>query len=453
MNAVRPAGMSAALDWQRPNNTEGSAWERLQQLRGPMAAEYVPFPWASWIDAVHRRLLPPEPPLRLAAGGVRATVCQHIWALEHRQAFEAAGITDLFWSHARIDQERIGGLRLHPFPLFPVRCHDHPPAEPLLPPQQRPLLYSFLGFHQPQLYPTATRRWLLDLPPRPDALLGGRSEWHFEQQVYQQQVHGRPGDRERLAAVAREAQDYAMALQQSCFALCPSGAGPNSIRLWEALGYGAIPVLLSDALRLPGPASLWRQAVLSVPEQEAAVAALPERLEALRREPGRLAAMQRAGRLLWRRYGLPGLISDLQAFLADPDRVLCQRALARLPLAPGSTSLLQAQDPVLLPLQVLRWRRQAAPGHGLLVQLRDDRPLAEQNLRWCTAVGLCHHVLGHSRAGHPIAGSGPVRSWALCSRVPSLEQLAAGGAMSADTRANDRSAPGPTLQQRVAEPP
>jgi hypothetical protein len=104
------------------------------------------------------------------------------------------------------------------------------------------------------------RRWLLDLPPRPDAVLEERREWHYEQRVYREQVHGMSPDPDRHRQLAREARSYAEALGSSCFALCPAGAGPNSIRLWEALGFGAIPVILSDSLRLPGDGALWRQA-------------------------------------------------------------------------------------------------------------------------------------------------------------------------------------------------
>jgi len=86
---------------------------------------------------------------------------------------------------------------------------------------------------------------------RPDAQLERRQEWHYEQAVYREQVQGQPADAARHAQLSAEAGAYATTLQRSCFALCPSGSGPNSIRLWEALGYGAIPVIHSDRLQLP----------------------------------------------------------------------------------------------------------------------------------------------------------------------------------------------------------
>ena len=40
-------------------------------------------------------------------------------------------------------------------------------------------------------------------------------------------------------------------MNDSKYTLCPSGSGPNSIRLWEALAVGSLPIVLSDNLDLP----------------------------------------------------------------------------------------------------------------------------------------------------------------------------------------------------------
>ena len=40
-------------------------------------------------------------------------------------------------------------------------------------------------------------------------------------------------------------------MNNSKFTLCPSGNGVNSIRIWEAMKYGSIPVILSNTLLLP----------------------------------------------------------------------------------------------------------------------------------------------------------------------------------------------------------
>ncbi|MEB3255347.1 MAG: exostosin family protein [Synechococcaceae cyanobacterium] len=420
------------LPWQQPNNTEGTAWQRICALGPgstptPAGATYLPFPWASWIDAVHRGLRHPDPPLRRwPAQAPVATVCQHIWALEHLEALRAAGVTDLFWSHATRRETHRSGLRLHPFPLLPVRCLSHPPEQPPLSAEARRWLYCFQGYHPPEGYLTDVRRWLLALPPRPDALLARRGEWHFEQEVYREQLHGLPPDPQRQRLLDTDARSYADALAHSCFALCPSGAGPNSIRLWEALGFGAIPVILSDSLRLPGPEAAWRQAALFVPERQTAVAALPQQLADLRADPERLRAMQSAGAALWARYGPQSFVADVGDLLADPDAWLRQRALERLEAAaaaaPGAPAPPPAEewllaDPAGLPLRLRRWRAQAPDGARLLLRLVDDRPAPLQERLWGAAL----------RIGSALLAERPGLRWAVSARAPALEQLGRAG--------------------------
>ena len=56
-------------------------------------------------------------------------------------------------------------------------------------------------------------------------------------------------------------------LLKSKYTLCPSGSGPNSIRFWEALGAGSIPVLLADTLELPKN-ELWNSAIIKIKESD-----------------------------------------------------------------------------------------------------------------------------------------------------------------------------------------
>ena len=392
------------LPWQRPNATEAYAAEQLGNLSG-----YLPFPWASWIDIARDQAPPLAPFATGPAQQPLATVGQHIELLQHAALLRRCGVTDLFWSHATSGLIHHQALRIHPFPLFPVRCSTHPSSPGGLRLQQRRWLYSFQGVYRPELYLTPVRQWILALPPRSDALIESRREWHFEQAVYREQVHGQSSDLARHAELSQEASSYATALKQSLFALCPSGSGPNSIRLWEALGYGAIPVILADTLALPGDANLWRQAALMVPETPEAVSALPARLEALRADPGRLAAMQAAGQQLWQRYGLPDFVADLRSFLADPDGVLLAAARQRLARL-GEPALITADRASVFPLELRRQLRQLPPEQPLLVQILDPAPLPLLEARWRAPVQLCSQLL----AGRP---------WALSCRSPVLEQF------------------------------
>lgn len=393
----------SSIPWQRPNATEAYAAEQLGS-----AAGYLAFPWASWIDVARDQ---PPPPVPLATGPAMqplVTVGQHIEALQHAALLRRCGVTDLFWSHATTGLWHHQGLRIHPFPLFPVRCSRHPRPATGAPLAERRWLYSFQGVYRPELYLTPVRQWILDLPARPDALLESRCEWHFEQAIYREQVHGEPVDAGRHAELNAEASSYAEALQQSVFALCPSGSGPNSIRLWEALGYGAIPVILADTLALPGDPELWRQAALVVPETPEAVAALPLQLEALRQQPDQLAAMQAAGQQLWHRYGLPDFVADLRAFLRDPDAELLKAAQQRL-VRFGNPALLTAKCASSLPLQLHRKLRHLPPDQPLLLQVIDAAPLPLLEERWRLPLKICVELLNS-------------QSFSISCRSPLLEE-------------------------------
>lgn len=396
------------LQWQKPNATEFFASFRLLKDGNNFQDHYIPFPWASWIDLEsHCNSKIQLPPKIILNNGIRATVCQHIRALEYLQIFKRNGITDLFWSHATQELNQRGGIRIHPFPLYPVRCATHTPAQPLRQPAQRTLLYSFQGAYAPGLYRTSVRDWLFQLPSRPDAQVERRREWHYEQTVYREQVQGQAADAVRHAQLALEADAYAATLQTSCFALCPSGSGPNSIRLWESLGYGSIPVILSDQLQLPGPADLWQAAAVVVPETQAAVAALPAQLEALSSDHQRLETMQQAGQQLWRRYGLDGFVSDVLDFLQDPMPVLRSRAKRSLP---GDPVNITATSPAELPLEVSRCLRTLPPERPLLILITDQDDSQLLRLRWRTALQICAQLIG-------------VRPWRVASVSPALESM------------------------------
>jgi hypothetical protein len=62
-------------------------------------------------------------------------------------------------------------------------------------------------------------------------------------------------------------KEYADMLSMSRFSLCPRGVGPNSVRLWESLKSGAIPIVISDNLILPYGID-WSQCVIHVKEKD-----------------------------------------------------------------------------------------------------------------------------------------------------------------------------------------
>jgi len=101
--------------------------------------------------------------------------------------------------------------------------------------------------------------------------------------VYNYQIANKESDKKAIER--QEIVAYNRLLSQSLFSLCPGGAGPNTLRLWESLGTGTIPVVLSDRYEFPSlgrmglDRDIWDKSVIDMPE--AAVGSLDEQIRSL----------------------------------------------------------------------------------------------------------------------------------------------------------------------------
>jgi hypothetical protein len=308
-------------DWQYPAITEQHAYHRVRDTLPEVEGwVYFAFPWATLIDLSWsaERSKPLREALEALAAGIDKgcrvfTVCQHVRLLDHPEIFESCGITDIFWSHAARGQACVpgkGGIRLHPFPLYPVQAVGS--ARERAAKAERPYLFSFIGAQPDEWYLTRIRETIFEkLGEHPRGLVRRRKEWHFRRTVYRSQIIG---EQETIGQYLEEKQaaEYVEILRQSVFSLCPSGSGPNTLRLWESLALGSIPVVLSDTWQPPGDESLWERAVVFCPETAEAVDALPDRLEKIASNPGQMLARLEAIDELWRRYGDGDFIYDIR---------------------------------------------------------------------------------------------------------------------------------------------
>jgi hypothetical protein len=223
--------------------------------------------------------------------------------------FELLGITDLHLSHAEkgLDPAREGwSFRVHSWPLIapnievPSRRDGIAVGKPI---GERRYFASFIGAHMPH-YRSEVRLRLLEAARasgRADVVIDLGSEWHFNKVVYKEQVQGKElsdseADVERLAT-----RRYNEVLSDSIFSLCPEGAGPNTLRLWESLAVGSIPVIISDTWRPPaeaGGGSLLEEAAIWVQSERAGeIFSLLQQVSA-----AELQARQRAALGAYERY-------------------------------------------------------------------------------------------------------------------------------------------------------
>lgn len=319
-------------DWQFPAVTEQHSYHQLRDLGVvPEGVTYVAYPWANLIDKLQTQAHDAQYHLAqfrrfcrmLPQGTARVTVCQHIKMQEFMYLFEEAGIQNIFWTHAThqdLADSPKDGVMLHAFPLYPVQVTEETDADCSA---KRPHLFSFIGAKSNKYYLTNSRELILDLlKDYPKGMIIGRDSWHYNKVVYEHQIlksdtkSDAKTEKKKEELVDQSASDqFKASLAESLFSLCPAGSGPNSIRLWESLGAGSIPVILADTYAPPGNPALWEQAAVFCKETAEDIKKLPARLEEIAKDPARIASMRHAMRQLWALYGPHSFVYDVQVLM------------------------------------------------------------------------------------------------------------------------------------------
>lgn len=318
-------------EWQYPAITEKHAYIMAKKLLPEYDCHdnivYFGFPWATLIDQlIHNKadqsradfLTEKLHSFKAELSRYRkvVTVCQHIRMLEVENIFSEVGITDIFWSHTTKNQRVLPAypeITLHPFPLYPVQAINIDNDKKI---SNRKYLYSFVGTRATQKYLTDIRNQIIDHLSGDDrGLIIVRDKWHYNKIVYDHQILNRVEDTNALVDELAS-EEFKQIMKDSIFALCPSGSGPNSIRLWEAIGFGSIPVILSDSYLPPGDLELWDKATVNYHETIEEIKDIPNRLEQIQNDNDLLLAKQNALQEIWLRYGSNYFIYDILDFFA-----------------------------------------------------------------------------------------------------------------------------------------
>ena len=232
--------------WQRPAATEEFAYTQILSTKEALTFDYYGFAWATLMDGLRERtasskdilqaLLKSSQTLGAAPSRKRVTVAQHIRAVDYFDLYQSLGVTDVFWSHAVNSYETSKGIRIHPFPLFPAQAPEYAASARA----EKRHLANFVGAYNPAIYLSNVRAVIFaDEDKFADVHIVKRERWHFDRAVYDEQIAGRTASHAQLAAETQMKQDYVEAIRQSWFTLCPTGSGPNSIRIFESLALGS----------------------------------------------------------------------------------------------------------------------------------------------------------------------------------------------------------------------
>lgn len=252
------------LFWQYPVITEKTFYHQNKN-----DISYIGLPWATIIDKrinindIIQVILP-----KLSKNVKYYTCCQHILFRKLIPIFKFLNICTVYSCHKTISEDKIQGVTIKPCPLYAVNILDNTRNTSIsnvdyvnIP---RKYLYSFQGAYVKGVYMTDVRKRIFDMQHPPNCKISNIGNWYFEKIVYSNMQNKNENLNEDSNYMSR-CEDYNQLLLNSRYSLCPSGSGPNSIRFWESLAVGSIPILLSDTLELPNNDD-WDNAIIRVPE-------------------------------------------------------------------------------------------------------------------------------------------------------------------------------------------
>lgn len=214
-----------------PLNTELRCYLYFKNNPPQGGVTYVAAPWEQLISKNSYKDAAKQ--IRVRNG---ITVCFHTQFEKIIPLLKKIGITVLFTPH-------VDTTKQYPITVLSIA---HSPVNVSEPAEHKDILYSFIG--TPGTH--KIRKKIFQLPKKDDTYLVARKKHHFNNKESVQE---------------REREEYLEINARSRFGLCPRGYGPGTIRFWELLRSGTIPVVLNDVLMLPENFD-WDSTIIQIPE-------------------------------------------------------------------------------------------------------------------------------------------------------------------------------------------
>tara|TARA_B110000037_G_scaffold186209_1_gene216076 strand:- start:492 stop:1445 length:954 start_codon:yes stop_codon:yes gene_type:complete len=266
------------LFWQYPVITEKVVFNQQKDNNN-----YIGVPWATIIDKkINIRNFLRELISKIDKSKEYITFCQHIHFRKIIPILHYLNIKTLYSSHKIKTENKINKINIKPCVLYAVNIEDKTRNDIFkfinnnnnntiddkykILNERKDIYYSFIGSYNPKCYLTKIRHDILRMKHHKKSYVKPTNGWHFENLVYQEQVKNKKVNEEQKLNHNNKTLIYNTVLLRSRYSLCPSGSGPNSIRLWESLAVGSIPILLADTLELPKH-KLWDKAIVFLPEK------------------------------------------------------------------------------------------------------------------------------------------------------------------------------------------
>lgn len=247
------SAISYPYGWQYPNITEQWVFDTI--IKNSIDNKYleiVCFPWATLIDLIERNKKEADyfiesinraPPKKRI---IRVTICQHVKMKILVEYFKKLKVDVIYWSHKKLYEDNIENIKIKTLPLYPVVAIERSEDLKYNEEKERKYFFGFIGAYDKQCYISDIREKIFMQKYNYPSFIKKRNQWHYENIVYKHQVMGEIITDDERDMYNENSKEYFKVLKNTKYSLCPSGAGPNSIRLWESVMAGCIPIILSD---------------------------------------------------------------------------------------------------------------------------------------------------------------------------------------------------------------
>jgi len=176
------------------------------------------------------------------------TVCQHIKWKKLRFLWKKLNIKNVFLSHMS-NNIKDDYINFRPWHLMAVNYEIPQRNLELNFKKDKKIFFSFIGAYEKKHYRSDIRPNLEIIFKKnnfKNCIFELNKEWFYEDLVYKKQVCGVDLDKIFYKNNMKKTIRYNHVLSNSIFSLCPEGSGPNTIRLWESMAVGTIPVLFEN---------------------------------------------------------------------------------------------------------------------------------------------------------------------------------------------------------------
>jgi len=247
--------------------------EEICHIQNKNNNNYLGIPWATLIDKQMIPTIKKDISKFNNLNRSYISVCQHISYKKIIPIAKLLNINVLYISHKEKNLNTINGITLKPMPIYAVNFEENDKNQLFKNKDflkiKRELLFSFIGAIYLPVYISNIRKNIYENRDnyKSKNIIEDTKIWHYENIVYKEQVQNIKLDKSSHDEENIKTLNFNKVILNSRFSLCPSGSGPNTIRFWESLACGSIPVLLADTLELPHH-ELWKDTIVIIKEKD-----------------------------------------------------------------------------------------------------------------------------------------------------------------------------------------